>query len=68
MGVSVKYRDDLRRRFCEPAGRAQLTESFLHYYELSEDRQALAQALVEAGQALQAVQRARQSLAQLEAL
>ncbi|MFJ3056811.1 GTPase [Herbaspirillum sp. NPDC087042] len=68
MGVSVKYRDDLRRRFCEPAGRAQLTDAFLHYYELSEDRQALVQALVEAGQALQAARRAQQSLAQLEAL
>ncbi|MFX6334794.1 hypothetical protein ABTF54_19215, partial [Acinetobacter baumannii] len=34
LGISIKYRADLRRRFCEPAGQAQLKEAFLHYYEL----------------------------------
>ncbi|GGH61721.1 hypothetical protein GCM10010975_25700 [Comamonas phosphati] len=43
MGVSVKYRDDLRRLFCEPEGRGRLRQDFAHYFELSEDRVALQQ-------------------------
>lgn len=68
MGVSVKYRDDLRRRFCEEAGRAQLMAAFQHYYELSEERQALAHAIAEAAHAVQATQRAQHALQQLGAL
>lgn len=65
MGISVKYRADLRRRFCEPAGQAQLMQSFLHYYELSEDQQALQQALAQAQSERQANTRALEALQRL---
>lgn len=65
MGISVKYRADLRRRFCEPAGQAQLMQSFLHYYELSEDQQALQQALAQAQSERQANARALAALLRL---
>jgi GTP-binding protein EngB required for normal cell division len=65
MGISVKYRADLRRRFCEPAGQAQLMQSFLHYYELSEDQQALQQALAQAQSEQQANTRALEALQRL---
>ncbi|MGE8317438.1 MAG: GTPase [Comamonas sp.] len=48
LGVSVKYRDDLRRLFCEPAGRDRLQQEFARYFELSEDRAALARQVVDA--------------------
>lgn len=41
MGVSVKFRKDLRAMFCEIAGRERLHRDFAHYYELSVDRTAL---------------------------
>lgn len=47
LGVSVKFRKDLRRMFCEPAGRLRLQADFTHYYELSDDRQALAARIAE---------------------
>ncbi|QDD63788.1 hypothetical protein EJD96_06330 [Herbaspirillum seropedicae] len=65
MGISVKYRADLRRRFCEPAGQAQLMQSFLHYYALSEDQQALQQALAQAQSEQQANTRALEALQRL---
>ncbi|WP_284077594.1 GTPase [Herbaspirillum aquaticum] len=65
LGISIKYRADLRRRFCEPAGQAQLKQSFLHYYELSEDRQALQQQIAITQAELHAHARARQALARL---
>ncbi|MDR6585954.1 hypothetical protein HBH1_00109 [Herbaspirillum sp. BH-1] len=68
MGISIKYRADLRRRFCEPVGRGQMTQSFLHYYELSEDRQALVQAVAHADAELHAVTRAADALEQLRAV
>lgn len=62
MGVSVKYRDDLRRIFCQPAGRGRLQQEFAHYFELSPDREALARQtadseahLAQAGKALAAL-------------
>lgn len=66
LGISIKYRADLRRRFCEPAGQAQLAQSFLHYYELSEDRQALQQQIANSQSDLHAHARARQALARLQ--
>lgn len=65
LGISIKYRADLRRRFCEPAGQAQLKEAFLHYYELSEDRQALQQQIAIGQAELHAHERAQQALAGL---
>lgn len=63
LGISVKFRDDLKRMFCEPAGRARLQARFAHYYELSDDRVALAgdvararDAVAEGAQALSAWQ------------
>lgn len=65
LGISIKYRAELRRRFCEPAGQAQLKEAFLHYYELSEDRQTLQQQIAIAQAELHAHERAQQALARL---
>lgn len=42
MGVSVKYREDLRKMFAEEAGRARLQRAFARYFMLSEDQCALA--------------------------
>ncbi|MFT4099776.1 MAG: 50S ribosome-binding GTPase [Burkholderiaceae bacterium] len=63
LGVSVKFRDDLRRLFCEPAGRQGLAAAFARYFEQSDDRRALAQRIAEhdaaiavADEALSAVQ------------
>lgn len=41
LGISVKFRADLRRIFCEPAGRPRLLEAFSRYYEQSDEQQAL---------------------------
>lgn len=41
MGVSVKYRADLRRLFGDPAGRERLHKDFKAYFERSEARLAL---------------------------
>ncbi len=48
LGVSVKYRADLRRLFCEPAGHSFLQQGFSQYFERSEDQLALAQAITQA--------------------
>jgi hypothetical protein len=42
MGVSVKFRKDLRRMFGTGPGRERMQREFTHYYELSNDRKALA--------------------------
>lgn len=68
MGVSVKYRDDLRRMFCEPAGRQRLQQAFAHYFELSEDRAALAAQIGEADAGAAAAERALAALRRLEQL
>ena len=46
LGVSVKSRKDLRKIFGEQTGRDKLRHGFAHYFELSNDRVALAQQLV----------------------
>lgn len=66
MGVSVKYRDDLRKLFFEAAGRSRLQRDFAHYFERSEDRVALAQQIVQGQAMLTAIARALQALDQLE--
>lgn len=66
LGVSVKYRKDLRRLFFEPAGRARLQKDFTHYYELSDERVALEQHIVETKEALQATEKALAALVFLE--
>ena len=67
MGVSVKYRKDLRQIFCEPQGRARLGRDFAHYFELSQDRQALAAQLLACESERLAAGRALQAVDQLEA-
>jgi hypothetical protein len=62
MGVSVKFRADLRRMFCEAAGRARLHAAFAHYFELSRSRTALRDRINEASAALDATDRALAAL------
>jgi uncharacterized coiled-coil protein SlyX len=58
MGVSVKFRKELRSMFCEATGRKRLWHAFAHYYELSKDRHALRTAIADAEAAGAAVTRA----------
>jgi hypothetical protein len=41
LGVSVKYRADLRRLFCESAGHAFLKQGFSEYFDRSDEQMAL---------------------------
>lgn len=66
LGVSVKYRADLRKMFCGAAGRERLLDDFARYFELSVDRLALAAEIEQARQDLAAVEKARDVLAVLE--
>ncbi|WP_322047310.1 GTPase [Paraburkholderia sp. J67] len=66
LGVSVKFRKDLRRMFCEAAGRTRLQEQFTHYYELSADRQALVAQIEHTTEAIAAIERAFAALPALE--
>lgn len=66
LGVSVKYRADLRKMFCQDAGRDRLLNDFAHYYELSVDRVALAAQVEDTRRNLAAVERAREVVAVLE--
>ena len=68
MGVSVKYRQDLRRLFCEAAGRSALAQAFTRYFELSADRQALVQRVAHQEAQLQASAQALAAFSALEAL
>jgi len=52
MGVSVKYRADLRRMFGEAAGRQRLYDDFKHYFEQSHDRIACLEDIEQANQEL----------------
>ena len=52
MGVSVKFRRDLRRIFCTVSGRERMQHDFTHYYELSADRKALATQISETESAI----------------
>ena len=58
MGVSVKYRKDLKQIFCEPAGRDRLRHEFVRYFELSSDRIALVADLADAERAVDVAERA----------
>lgn len=58
MGVSVKFRKDLRAMFCDVAGRERLHGEFAHYYELSVDRAALREKTSETKAAIAATQSA----------
>lgn len=66
LGVSVKYREDLRRMFYDDAGREDLQRDFARYYEISADRQALAARIAQVDGQRAAVQTALQSLQALE--
>ena len=66
MGVSVKYRNDLRQIFCEAAGRDRLKQAFAHYYELSEDRMLLARQIAESTSSLSDVEEALAAMRTLE--
>lgn len=66
MGVSVKYRDDLRRIFCDAAGRARLLKDFAHYFELTQERTALVRQIADSEAALAAVGKALVALHTLE--
>jgi hypothetical protein len=66
MGVSVKFRKDLRSMFCEVTGRERLQHAFAHYYELSEDRTALRRAIADAEAADAVVARALIALQAME--
>ncbi|NML29363.1 GTPase [Paraburkholderia antibiotica] len=67
MGVSVKFRKDLRRMFCEASGRERMQREFTHYYELSDDRKALAAQIVDMEAAIAASDQAATALQTLEA-
>lgn len=61
MGVSLKNRQDLKQLFSEE-GRAKLFADFYHYYELSDDYQALQKAIAIAQEAVQASHQALEAL------
>lgn len=67
MGVSVKYRADLRRLFADPAGRQGLVEDFTVYFLRSDARTASLQRLAVLQTQLEAVQQAEQELTTWEA-
>ncbi|WP_243844043.1 GTPase [Paraburkholderia caballeronis] len=66
MGVSVKFRKDLRRMFCEEPGRERMQREFSHYYERSGDRQALASLIAQTEAAIAASDKASAALDRLE--
>ncbi|CAG9253583.1 50S ribosome-binding GTPase [Paraburkholderia unamae] len=67
MGVSVKFRKDLHKMFCEAAGRERMQREFTHYYELSDDRQALAEQIAQTQAAIVASDSALTAMHTLEA-
>jgi len=66
MGVSVKFRGDLRAMFCEALGRDRLRAAFAGYYERSADRMTLAEEIAASDAAVAATQRALAALRILE--
>jgi hypothetical protein len=62
MGVSVKFRKDLRRIFCEPSGLSRLQRDFSHFYELSTDRKSLSEQIDEVESSIRAIDRSRSFL------
>jgi hypothetical protein len=67
MGVSVKFRKDLRRMFCDALGRARMQREFTHYFEISADRKALATRIAQNESAIIASEKASAALRALEA-
>jgi hypothetical protein len=67
MGVSVKFRKDLHKMFCESSGRDRMQREFTQYYELSADRRALAARILDVESAITATQTAVTALQTLEA-
>lgn len=67
LGVSVKGRHQLRRMFCEAAGRERLHRDFSAYFPVSDDQQALAARIAAASEAAVTTRRALAELDQLEA-
>jgi 50S ribosome-binding GTPase len=67
MGVSVKFRKDLRRMFCEASGRERMQRDFTHYYELSAHRKALAAQITDTELAIAASEKASSAMQILEA-
>ncbi|CAN0619767.1 GTP1/OBG protein [Burkholderia multivorans] len=66
MGVSVKFRHDLHRMFCEAAGRDRMQRAFTQYYEWSDDRKALAARISDTESAIAALDGATAALRTLE--
>ena len=66
MGVSVKFRKDLRRMFCEAPGRERMQRDFTQYYEMSADRRALATLISDTESAVAASDKASTALHALE--
>ncbi|MDE1180938.1 GTPase [Paraburkholderia sp.] len=67
MGVSVKFRKNLREMFCAASGRERMQRDFTRYYELSADRQLLASRIREMESAGVASEQASIALRTLEA-
>lgn len=66
MGVSVKFRNDLHRMFCDADGAASLQQDCLHYFELSKDRVELAGAVAEVETQITLTQKALAAVRVLE--
>ncbi|GJH10521.1 50S ribosome-binding GTPase [Caballeronia novacaledonica] len=66
MGVSVKFRKDLRRMFCTDAGREQMQRDFAHYFELSADRKTLAARISQSESMIDALNKASNALRALD--
>ena len=66
MGVSVKFRNDLRRMFCEAPGRERLQGEFTRYFELSEASTVLRAKIALSEIELKAMERAVMALENLE--
>lgn len=66
MGVSVKFRKDLRRMFGEASGRDRMQQDFTRYYELSNERKALVTLMAQTRSNIEAAQHALSALRALE--
>lgn len=66
LGVSVKYRADLRQMFHDDAGRQGLHRDFARYFEISTDRRALATQIAAVRDQLASVRTAQAALRALE--
>jgi len=67
LGVSVKFRKDLRRMFGDASGRERIQREFTHYYELSDDRKALAAQIADTEAAIAASEKASAAMRLFEA-